>query len=262
MKSRNYIYMKNKASIGCLFWLALVLFIIVIFLFNQKNIEEIIRRTGFLDIFSNNNGPVEVTINSEEEQEDTPPEDNTEDNIVLLPDNNTVVNDPVETEIEPENNNTEPEDINNETETFNDKPNLRNARIFFVNINADSSITLTGTLRQVYYKDSPLKETLITLLNGQNTSEINKGLLTMIPDGTRLRNVYVRENTAFIDFSDDFSFNQLGNEGLYAQLKQVVYTATEFNNISNVQILINGQIKEYLSSEGIFIGEPLSRDSF
>jgi germination protein M len=260
MKNKN-----NKTSIGCLFWLALVLFIIVIFLFNQKNIEEIIRRTGFLDVFSNNDEPVEVTIIPEDEPEDsTSPEDTSDDNnIVVIPEDDSPVDDEPDIINEPENTD-QPEENNTEDhpQETTRKPNLRNAKIYFVKVNNDSTITLTGIIRPVYYDDSPLKETLLTLLSGQTTTEINQGLLTMIPDGTELVNVYVRENTAFIDFSDDFSFNKLGNEGLHAQLKQVVYTATEFNNISNVQILINGQIKEYLSSEGIYIGEPLSRDSF
>jgi spore germination protein GerM len=82
----------------------------------------------------------------------------------------------------------------------------------------------------------------------------------MIPSGVRLRNVYVRCNTAYIDFSDEFRFNSLGQIGLQAQVSQVVYTATEFKNVRDVQILIEGQKIEYLSSEGPFIGSPISRE--
>ena len=102
--------------------------------------------------------------------------------------------------------------------------------------------------------------TLSTLLEGQVSSEITGGLLTMIPRDTSLRNVYVKGNTAYIDFSDEFRFNSLGPLGLSAQVKQVVYTATEFSNVREVQILIEGELIEYLSSEGPFIGEPLSRE--
>ena len=42
---------------------------------------------------------------------------------------------------------------------------------------------------------------------------------------------------------------------------QIVYTATEYSTVNSVQILIDGQKKEYLS-EGVWIGSPLSRSSF
>ncbi len=255
--------MKNKSSIGCLFWLALVLFIIVIFLFNQKNIEEIIRRTGFLDVFSSDGEPVEVIIVTE----DTPPED-AEDIVEDITEDSSDDDHPDEISINIDDNTVENPD-NNEPELNNtqeivepEKSNLRNAVLYFVRINAEGLISLAGTMRPVYYDDSPLRETLITLINGQSTSEISQGMITMIPEGTELRNVYVRENTAFIDFSDEFLINPLGHVGLIAQIEQVVYTSTEFKNINNVQILIEGKIQEYLSSEGFYLGEPLSRDSF
>ena len=43
---------------------------------------------------------------------------------------------------------------------------------------------------------------------------------------------------------------------------QIVYTATEFSTVKSVQFLIDGQKKEYLGSEGVWIGSPLSRTSF
>jgi spore germination protein GerM len=43
---------------------------------------------------------------------------------------------------------------------------------------------------------------------------------------------------------------------------QVVYTATAFSTVDSVQILIDGEKKEYLGSEGVWIGSPLARSSF
>ena len=89
-----------------------------------------------------------------------------------------------------------------------------------------------------------------------------QGLHTQIPKSTELRNVYVKDGTTFIDFSESFLFNPLGAAGLETQLKQVVYTTLEFTNIDDVQILIEGKIKKYLSPEGIFVGKPLSKSAF
>jgi spore germination protein GerM len=55
-------------------------------------------------------------------------------------------------------------------------------------------------------------------------------------------------------------FNGYGAEGYVAQLRQIVWTATEFPNIHDVQILIEGRRIEFLG-ESIRIGRPISRDS-
>ena len=108
----------------------------------------------------------------------------------------------------------------------------------------------------------PLTETINSLLKGPSSDEINKGSLTLIPDGTRLLSARVEGNTAYLNFNEAFRFNSLGREGYTAQLKQIVYTATEFSNVNAVQIMIDGGVKEYLGGEGIFVGEPLTRETF
>ena len=138
----------------------------------------------------------------------------------------------------------------------------RDARLFYVKVNTEGQITLKSIIRPVEYNQSPLRETINSLLKGPSSDEINKGSLTLIPDGTRLLSARVEGNTAYLNFNEAFRFNSLGREGYTAQLKQIVYTATEFSNINSVQILIEGSIKEYLGGEGIYVGEPLSRDAF
>ena len=155
----------KKTSIGCLFWLALVLLVIVIFLFNQKNIEEVIKRTGFWDIFTSKDEPVDITIVSDDN-------DNTEDNItddttqnisINIDDSETDVTD-VTSEEDIENN--EPTTVDSNTHEIIDpeKSNMRNAKLYFVKVNPDGSITLAGTVRPVYFDESPLTETLISLI--------------------------------------------------------------------------------------------------
>ena len=94
------------------------------------------------------------------------------------------------------------------------------------------------------------------------SQEINLGLMTMVPSGTLLRGVTVRGDTANVDFSESFRFNSLGIEGMTAQLKQIVYAATEFPTVKKVQILIEGKKVDYLGTEGVRIDQPLSRSSF
>jgi spore germination protein GerM len=107
-----------------------------------------------------------------------------------------------------------------------------------------------------------LTSTLKVLLAGPLPAEVKQGLITMLSQDISLRSVSVKGNTAYLDFNESFRFNSLGKEGLEAQLKQIVYSVTEFSNIENVQILIEANRSEYLGPEGIYIGTPLSRDSF
>ena len=49
-------------------------------------------------------------------------------------------------------------------------------------------------------------------------------------------------------------------EGYAGQIRQIVFTITEFPNIKSVQILIEGRRLDYLG-EGVWIGSPLGRES-
>lgn len=138
----------------------------------------------------------------------------------------------------------------------------RDARIYFVKVNTEGLISLKSVTRSVDFSSSPLTQTINTLIRGPGSDEINKGSLTLIPEGSRLLSARVEGGTAYLNFNEAFRFNPLGREGYLAQLKQVVYTSTEFSSIKNVQILIEGVIRDYLGGEGFYIGEPLSRESF
>ena len=87
--------------------------------------------------------------------------------------------------------------------------------------------------------------------------------MSLIPEGTRLLGASVKNGTATLNFNEAFELNQtVGVEGYIAQLMQIVYTATEFSTVRSVQILIEGEKKDYLGSEGQWIGSPLARSSF
>jgi spore germination protein GerM len=102
-------------------------------------------------------------------------------------------------------------------------------------------------------------DSLNALLQGPTAEEQRRGMVSLIPSGARILSATVRGNTAYISFSEEFQYNTYGVEGYAAQLKQIVWTATEFPNVENVQILIEGRRVDYLG-EGIWIGSPLSRE--
>ncbi|HAC32142.1 MAG TPA: hypothetical protein DCF70_05900 [Treponema sp.] len=137
-----------------------------------------------------------------------------------------------------------------------------NQKLYFVYIGEDGVVSRKVITREVEKNDSPLVTNINLLLKGPDSSEANKGYKTLIPPGTRLLSAYVRDGVAFLNFNEEFEFNRIGVDGYLAQLMQIVYTATEFSTVKSVQFLIDGQKKEYLGSEGVWIGSPLSRTSF
>lgn len=269
---------QQKTKLGCLFWLALALLIVVVFLYNKETINTVLVNTGLFDVIeerrsrrnpdqSGPEAPGQTAIPRETETRDPEPRPETapepETRTESEPGTDSTPPEPeVVIRLAPEAEQPEEPATEPAAESSSEKPNLRKARLFFVSVNQEGEIQLTGVVRPVYYDNAPLRQTLLTLLEGQAGSELSSGLLTMIPQETSLRNVYVKGSTAFVDLSDQFRFNPLGQAGLTAAVQQIVYTATEFSNISEVQLLIEGERIEYLSSEGPLVGRPISRESF
>ena len=123
-----------------------------------------------------------------------------------------------------------------------------------------NGITWIKVARRLDTPNAPLRNNLGALLEGPSAEERRRGLRSLIPPRTRLLSVEIRGNTAFIDFSDDFQYNENVSEGLKAQLRQIVWTATEFSNINDVQFLIENRQIEYLGA-GVWIGSPINRNS-
>jgi spore germination protein GerM len=128
-------------------------------------------------------------------------------------------------------------------------------------VDKDGTILRVKVSRNITVSDSPLLDCLNSLLTGPTAEEARKGITSLIPANTKIRSATVRGATAYISFSEDFQYNTYGIEGYAAQLRQIVWTATEFPTVKDVQILIEGRRIDYLG-EGIWIGSPVSRDMF
>jgi spore germination protein GerM len=138
----------------------------------------------------------------------------------------------------------------------------RSASLFFVRIDDDGVIVRQEARRLIPASDSPLLDSLTALLKGPSEDEIRKKLISLVPQNTKLLSAQVRGSTAFLNFNEAFMYNHYGIEGYAGQLKQIVYTATAFPTVQDVQILIEGEKHDYLGGEGVYIGRPLSRNSF
>jgi len=164
---------------------------------------------------------------------------------------------------------TQPEKKPTETQTKPKTPTTqqpppvqtRDRTIYFANVGSDGQILHSKVTRKIPVSDTPMQDALNVLLAGPTAEELSRGLLNLIPKNTRILSATVRGSTAYINFSEDFLFNTFGVEGYVAQLRQIVWTVTEFQNVKDVQILVEGRRLDYLG-EGIWIGSPISRQSF
>jgi germination protein M len=287
---------RKRNTIGCLFYVALVLLVLVIFLFNRARVQQVIEKTGFSRLFDRKRGsPAEVVVAppgqpgpgaaGQPGQSSAPasqpgsapsalpgatarsggtPSGSSGSNSGQKPSSEVVVelakpaaaarkgSTPGSTEVQPK----------PVQEQAAAPIRTRQARLFFIAVKPDGEIQLKSVIRPVKYTDAPLTSTLEALLAGPTPAEVNQGLLSLVAPEARLRRAQVKDGTAFLDFSEAFRFNSLGKEGLSAQLQQVVYSATEFSTVKRVQILLEGQTADYLGPEGLYIGKPLSRESF
>ena len=136
-------------------------------------------------------------------------------------------------------------------------------QLCFVEIDSEGSVVRKIVKRSIPKDDSPLSTAMRLLLKGPDASiAAEKNCQTLIPKGTKLLGIKISNGVAYLDFSEDFEINTFGVEGYNAQLMQIVYTATSFSTVKSVQFLIEGEKKEYLGSEGQWIGSPLSRNGF
>ncbi|MCF7929498.1 MAG: GerMN domain-containing protein [Spirochaetales bacterium] len=271
---------RKKTSLGCLFWVALALLIVVIFLFNRERINQVLESTGFVDIIRQEKTAEqepEVIITDEngetQEQESEEREGETSEPTVI----EIEPSDEKEQQPEKQTETKEKEDTqgaetaeketaeSTETSSSQEKPSddaieYRRGTIYFLLVTDEGHISLQPVKRNIAYEDAPLTQTLEVLLKGPDPQELNRNYLSLIPEGSRILGISVKNGVAYLNMNERFQFNTLGIEGYAAQLKQVVYTATEFKTVDSVQILIEGQKREYLGPEGIFIGAPLSRE--
>jgi spore germination protein GerM len=249
---------------GCLFWIFIFLVIIVIILYRGKG--------SFKNTFSFlKDRPPSEEIQEEErfyEPEETTPEDERivrqsdeqrDDSAFTAPDQSVKEEAPGE---EPA---TVPAEGKAEgTSREKGRPEIREkvlkAPLYYVRIESDGSAQLQPIIRSVTFTDSPITRTVESLLNGPTASERESGLVSFIPPGTRLLGARIQNGHLTLNFSSTFEDNYNGREAIEFQLSQVMLTSFEFNQVTSLSILINGQNKRYITGEGIPLKEVYTKE--
>jgi germination protein M len=105
-----------------------------------------------------------------------------------------------------------------------------------------------------------LRETLVALLAGPTAAELASGLHSEVPGETELLDVALADGTATVDVSSEFESGG-GSLSMTARVAQVVFTATQFDNVERVLFLMDGAPIEFLGGEGLVLVDPQTRSS-
>jgi len=265
---------RKKSSFGVIFWIAAILLVLIIFLFNLPAIREVLTTTGF----------VEVVF---EERDQDAPDDSSgsgeaRPDVPETPPSTGEPADEQDTFDAPANDAPDPADMNDTdrsgepvidaddgdlqeivveppADPETDVPDrTRSVTLFFIRVTDDGRIVAEPVQRTIRFSGGPLTYAIQALISGPNADDLNRGLLSLIPQGTELISARVSDGVAYLNFNESFRFNTMGLEGYLAQMQQVVHTATIFSTVDAVQILIEGERVDYLGGDGVYVAEPIT----
>lgn len=272
---------KTGSFIALIIWLIAAIALFALFVINQKKIVSNLKSTGFFGrLFGKTPAFVEnaeVSVQEQAGKNDVDPgvgvdidlsggqgkSDYSYESGILS--ENQAAKDVQNNSGETAALNSKPESGNNADEQKpqpNEVPRMIDLKLFFMVINSDGSVSRREVTRSMKKSGGPLVDAINALIKGPSEEEEGKGCATLVSSGTRLLGASVKNGIATLNFSGEFEFNQWGIEGLRGQLQQIVYTATAFPTVESVQFLVDGVQKDYLGSEGVWIGTPLNRNSF
>jgi germination protein M len=105
--------------------------------------------------------------------------------------------------------------------------------------------------------------TLRELVDGPSSADRDmiEDIWSAVPDETLVLDVTIDDRIATVDLSREFESGG-GSLSMFARLAQVVYTATQFPTVDQVQFELDGRPVTVFSGEGIMIDEPASRAYF
>jgi spore germination protein GerM len=124
--------------------------------------------------------------------------------------------------------------------------------VLYLGVMGEKYVSLVPVEKEILKSNTPLKDTLENLIAFRDEKYLN-----LIPINTKIRNIWIKDNFAHIDFSDEFNYNSYGVSGYNIQIYQVVYTACQFKNIKGVYFYVEGKPLKYLGGEGFIIQNPV-----
>jgi spore germination protein GerM len=137
-------------------------------------------------------------------------------------------------------------------------PPEREVRVYFLRLDEKTeNITLLPVRRKVQ-EDQPVLAAVRELLKGPAPKERQAGVLTAIPERLAVRSIVIKNGIAVIDFNEAIEENAAGSI-IQHRVDQILYTATQFEDIRGIIIQVNGRTARYLGSDGLALSVPLTR---
>jgi germination protein M len=251
---------KKKTSFGVVFWILFSVFVLVLFIANRSTIENVMKNTGFLEVVRNLQ-PAAGQKPAAEPPAAKPAAGGSREKQSGQPQSEKDLPGPpaapaAQAPVKPEQIQPAP------SGSAEVKRQERISTVYFMKSAPDGAITLQPAKRRVVYDKNPLSATIEKLLEGPTREEQKQGLINLMPRGSKLLGASVKEGLVELDFNEAFRFNDLGREGSFLQLKQLVWSVTEFPSVRSVKILLEGKKVDYLGPEGLALSGTLTRESF
>ena len=180
------------------------------------------------------------------------------------------VKEPVESSknIPTDNNQIDNKDANNTAQKIDDKNSDdkkaddvvtdREVLLYFLQFDEKSDKVYLKTVKRKLSDKQILTQTLNQLIKGPSPFEEGKGYITAVPSHLKLRGVAITGKTAEIDFNNAIEDGATGDI-LLKRIQQIVYTATQFEDVDSIIIKIDGQRRKSIGGDGFSISGPLKR---
>ena len=121
--------------------------------------------------------------------------------------------------------------------------------------NSKDTNTLVPEARKIDVKELT-KEPYLVLINLLIEGPKNDKLERVIPEGTKLNKIEIKEKTVYIDFSKEFVENHKGGaEEESKTIYSIVNTLTQLNEVESVKILIEGKEDQGFKDNAIQLKE-------
>ena len=148
-----------------------------------------------------------------------------------------------------------------EVETPDDNTESQYINVFFIGQNKNKEEVYKAVKRKYdpTVDGTPIKFAITALIDGPKPEEVQLGVYSEIPVGTRLLSIVEAPEGVYINLSKHFDTGG-GTDSIYKRIFQLIKTA-KYNTTKPVYLLIENQLVEVLGGEGIMITQPLNENS-
>ncbi len=124
----------------------------------------------------------------------------------------------------------------------------------------DKNDMVVPQVLQVPKSDKPAKQVVEYLVEDSKvTNQLPDGMRAVLPAGTEVLSLNIEQGTATVDFSKEFK--QYAPEDEMRILQSLTYTLTQFDNVNNVKVQINGKDQKVMPVNHTPIGDGLTREN-